>query len=388
MATPEIAGRRVLAFCDYYSPKSTGGAERVAREVCVRLARAGASVTVMSALDLPTYHDAGVEVLPLRAYDMSPYLKAQLAISPSYMRHAVTLARRVEPEVIYTQSLHFQGSLVAAQLARKLDVPLVTVAHVADLAHLRGIARTLGEAHERTAGRWIMSRSARMIAVSSAVREHCIDRGADGRKVTIVHNGVDHTLFPESDEPLGDNIHIVFVGRLIANKGPQLLIEAAELLHDRDVRFTMTFVGDGPLKRAIEARCAGLPVTCVGASEDVPSWLRSANIVVRPSYTEGMPLTILEAMASRRCVVASDIAANREIVHGGVTGSLHRCGDSRSLADEIEILSRRPAHRAALARAGFERARDYTWENTALGHARVLASVAARGGLLSDAQAR
>jgi glycosyltransferase involved in cell wall biosynthesis len=372
MSDADLDGMRVLAFCDYYSPLSTGGAERVAREVCLRLARRGAAVSVISAVDLAPYRDADVAVTSVRAYDLSPYVKAQLALSPGYLRQALALAERFRPTVITTHSLHFQGSVVAARVARRLGLGLVTVAHVADLAHLGGLTRPLGEAHERTIGKWIIGRSDRLVAVSGAVRDHCIERGADPARVDIAYNGVDHALFSPSDEPLVDRPHIVFVGRLIANKGPGLLVDAARLLHGRKLAFRVTFVGDGALRGAIERGAVGLPVRCVGASSDVASWMRDANVVVRPSFTEGLPLTVLEAMASRRCVVASDIAANREVVENGVTGLLHRVGDAHSLADALEQLLRRPDQRTALADAGEIRARRYTWDNTARGHARAL----------------
>lgn len=375
MPERDLDGLRVLVFCDYYSPESTGGAERVAREVNVRLARRGAQVHVVSAMDGAPYRDADVDVTALQAFDMSPYVKAQLVVSPAYLRRALAAARRFRPSVICAHSLHFHGSLVAAQVARKLHLPLVTVAHVADLGHLRGVTRTIGEAHERTAGRWIMSRSRAVVAVSDAVREHCIDRGAAPAKVVVVHNGVSHSRFPATDEPDDDTLRILCVGRLIANKGPQLLLSAARMLVERNVSFTVTFVGDGPLRSTIERQAVGLPVTCVGASDEVSRWMQSSHVVVRPSYTEGLPLTVLEAMASRRCVVASDIAANREIISHGETGLLHTCGDATSLADELQTLSRLPVYRGALAERGHEVAERFTWAEAAGRHALVLRAV-------------
>ena len=371
----DLDGLRVLVFCDYYSPQSTGGAERAAREVNVRLARRGAQVHVVSATGLAPYRDADIEVTALHAYDMSPYLKAQLAVSPAYLRRALAIARRFRPRVIYAHSLHFQGSIVAAQVARKLGLPLVTVAQVADLTHLRGATRAIGEAHERTAGRWIMSRSRAVIAVSDAVREHCVRRGAAPTKVVVVHNGVSHRRFPATDEPPGDALRILFVGRLIANKGPQVLLAAARILHERKVAFTLTFVGDGPLRRTIEQGSTGLPVLCIGASDHVSTWMQLSHVVVRPSYTEGLALTVLEAMASRRCVVASDIAANREIISHGETGLLHACGDAVALAGELETLSRLPIYRGALAERGHELSQRFTWDESANRHALVLRAV-------------
>jgi glycosyltransferase involved in cell wall biosynthesis len=93
--------------------------------------------------------------------------------------------------------------------------------------------------------------------------------------------------------------------------------------------------------------------------------LANADIFVRPSLTEGLPLAVLEAMAARVCVVASDIPGNRDLVRNELNGLLFKPYDSSSLADALRRALRSPLEARSLAEAGYETARSYSWENAA-----------------------
>jgi glycosyltransferase involved in cell wall biosynthesis len=366
-----LRGLRILAFCDYYGPGSIGGSERVAREIYARLARAGARVLVISGLEGVAYDDPGVEVAPFRTANLSGLVGAQLSVTPLMYLRAKRLARQFDPHVVSAQTFHFHGSLVASRVATRMSVPLVTVAHVAGLEHLRGVSRVLAEAHERTIGRVIIRRSTGVVAVSDAVRTHAIARGAPRLGVRVVHNGVDSDTFRPTPETNENPPNVLFVGRLIANKGPDVLLEAVRILCKRGIEFTATFVGDGPMLEQLRtsAIAESLPASFPGSSPDVASWMHEAAVVVRPSFTEGMPLTLLEAMASQRCVLASDIPANAELVDNGRTGLLHRPGDASHLADQLAELIDNPDLRARLAEAAHIESKAYSWDETARGHA-------------------
>ncbi len=116
----------------------------------------------------------------------------------------------------------------------------------------------------------------------------------------------------------------------------------------------MVFVGDGPMRAGLEARARELGldrVTFTGQVAAVEDWLRRAEIVVRSSYSEGLALAVLEAMAAGRCNVVSDIAPNRELIEDGVTGLVFRCGDPADLAQALRRVILDPEERARLAGA-------------------------------------
>ena len=374
---PDLRGLRVLEFCDYYGPANMGGSERVAREVNRRLAGFGARITVASAMSGPAFSDDGVQVLSRPAINLSRVVGSQLVVSRSYFKDSLATARLLCPDAVYTHSLHFHGSLVAAGVSRVLRVPLTTVVHVGGLDQLPPGSRCLAEAHERTIGRFVLGSSREVIAVSEAVAEHSRRRGAPADRITVARNGVDHERFRPTPPAVAVDgaLTVLFVGRLIGNKGPQLLVDAARRVRNRGIRTRFVLAGDGPERDALEAatRRTGDQFVFLGRTDDVAGWLRRAHVAVRPSYTEGLPLAVLEAMASRRCVVASDIAAHRELIQHGANGLLHRAGDVEDLATNLARVLENAAVREQLADFGHRSSLACTWDAAAIGHAHAIA---------------
>ena len=156
---------------------------------------------------------------------------------------------------------------------------------------------------------------------------------------------------------------------MIQNKGPHILLEALHRLASERLDFTASFLGDGPMRRGLERKAKALrleqQVRFAGHVDDVARQLANADIFVRPSLTEGLPLAVLEAMAARVCVVASDIPGNRDLVRNELNGLLFKPYDSSSLADALRRALRSPLEARSLAEAGYETARSYSWENAA-----------------------
>jgi glycosyltransferase involved in cell wall biosynthesis len=379
-----LSGFRVLAFCDYFAAGSSGGAERVSYEVYERLARWGAEITVLTTTppgpspQLETID--GVRVVRVPALDLSRLTGAQSSIAPRALPRAFRLAEEWSSHVLHANSLHFQTSISAAMVARRRRVPLVTTAHLAHLRHLPRLTGIAARAYEETAGRFILGSSTRVIAVSRGVVAHLRSLGVPREKIDLIFNGVDHDLFKPADDAGTHTPVVLFVGRLIANKGPDVLIRAAELLTREGVTLEVVFVGDGPLRSRLEAgverRRMGDRVKFIGHSSDVAGWLRRAAVFVRPSLTEGLPLTVLEAMASGVCVVASNVPGNNELIEHGVNGLLVTPDDPRSLAQALRSVLVGEERRARLAESGYLSSRTYSWDACAEGVARTLLEVA------------
>ena len=261
---------------------------------------------------------------------------------------------------------------------------MVTTVHVARPSALPTLLRTLTSVYEHTVGRFILGASREVIAVSEAVGEHARHLGAPADCVSVIRNGVDHErYFPlDTDNPSSSRPLVVFVGRLISNKGPELLLEAlatSKARLDADV----VFLGDGPLRYQLqrEARNRGLgeQVRFQGHSSDIAAWLRRADVLVRPSFTEGLPLALLEALASRVCVVASDIPGNADLIRHGESGLLFKAGDARALADALQRVLADPAARGMMAANGWQTSLGYSWDVCADAVGKVLMRGASRG---------
>jgi glycosyltransferase involved in cell wall biosynthesis len=158
---------------------------------------------------------------------------------------------------------------------------------------------------------------------------------------------------------------VVSVGRLDKYKGQEFLLEACA--RERTRPYRLILVGEGPMRPLLEAQAAGLGITdrvfFAGAQEDVRPFLARATCVALASTEEGMPGSILEAMAMARPVVASRVGGVPDAVTDGVTGYLIPPGDVGALAQAIASVLADPEKAEAMGRAARERAeRDFDVE--------------------------
>jgi glycosyltransferase involved in cell wall biosynthesis len=362
----EFAGLRILGFCDHFTESSSGGAEKVTAEVYTRLQDQGAEMAVISAVPGRRDETTSVRGIPTRvvpAFDLAKALNAQVTLAPRLLGAARRLIEEFQPHVLHATSLHFQGSIAAALLARHRRLPLVTTAHIASVRQLPLPTRAATTVYEHTVGRFILRSSSRVIAVSGATAAHLRSLGAPAERTTVISNGVDHTRFlPGTREP--DRRRVVFIGRLIQNKGPADALTAFAALHQPGAE--LAFVGDGPMRTKLEKTAARLglenAVRFTGHLDDVAPILGSGDVLIRPSRTEGQSLAVLEAMAAGVCVLASDIPPNRELIADGETGLLAPVGDTRSLTRQLDRLLADGQLRDRLAAAGRRRAQQHSWE--------------------------
>jgi len=178
-------------------------------------------------------------------------------------------------------------------------------------------------------------------------------------RVKVVHCGIDPAAFPAPEAPSGPGVRLVCIGRLAEQKGQAILMPALAALGDEVAGLDLTLIGDGPLRGAIEAAIAahGLQDRARIAGwlpeEGVRAALAGCDALILPSFAEGLPMVIMEAMAAGRPVIATWVAGIPELVQDGVTGWLVPAGDAAALADAVRALAATPPEaRAAMGAAG------------------------------------
>jgi glycosyltransferase involved in cell wall biosynthesis len=130
-------------------------------------------------------------------------------------------------------------------------------------------------------------------------------------------------------------------------------------VRERGIDALLLFVGDGADRERLEQRAhdLGLARSCLfaGYQRDVAPWYAICDVVVLASASEGTPVTIIEALAAGRPVVATRVGGVPDVVEEGETGFLVRPGDTHALAERLEILARDPERRVAMGETGRER---------------------------------
>lgn len=286
-----------------------------------------------------------------------PLQHVRRAISPLHdvlgLVELYRLCRAIRPQIVHANSSK-AGVLgrVAAWLAR---VPArVFTVHGWAFSAYTGRASTA----YLLADRLMRPITTRTICVAENERRAGLAAGTcTADRTVVIRNAIDVQAAARAT-PSDGMPRIVSVGRLKYPKDPATILAAAARLGDRD--FRLDVVGDGPDRASLEElhRSLGLDgrVGLTGTRNDVPELLAASAVFVLSSRSEGLPISVLEAMAAGLPVVASDVGGLREQVVDGETGYLVPSGDAAALADALARLLDDPALRGRLGAAGRARA--------------------------------
>jgi glycosyltransferase involved in cell wall biosynthesis len=203
--------------------------------------------------------------------------------------------------------------------------------------------------------------------VSGAMRGEL--RGHYGAEAGVVGNAVDLERFAPA--PDGPGLGVMFVSIFREGKGTRLLPDIVRRVRAAGCEVPFRMVGRGPLagwlRRALRgAGLEGVSVLPFASHERLPELYRISSMLLLPSYYEGLPTTVLEAMASGLPVVATDVGGTCEAVRQGVTGFLHTPGDVAGMAASIVRLATDTPLATRMGQAGREAAeRDFCWDAVA-----------------------
>jgi glycosyltransferase involved in cell wall biosynthesis len=295
---------------------------------------------LFKALDL-NYSPAGVSVsyhdypaLPLLSRPFNGAMAAN-----ALLQHV----RAFRPDIIFSIFL-YPDSYAALQIAKKLHVPLVAMGIGSDI-------HSIGDRLSAMYTQKVLKQADFLVTVSEDLRQQALGMGAKAETSRSVVNGCDLSIFYVHDRAdargqlnLDPDAQIVlYIGRMDLRKGLRELVEASAKLHTTHPRLQVYMVGEGPdrqqTSQAIESAGAASFIHTLPPCppDDVAAWMAAADLVTLPSYMEGCPNVVLEALACGRPVVATRVGGIPEIM-SDACGRLVPPRDVNALAEALEAV--------------------------------------------------
>jgi len=376
---------RIAYFTNTY-PRATD--TFIQREV-MGLRERGIDVRTFSVHKTGTDHDVGPEVLaekkntfyvlPVNPFRLLAHNLCTLVMSPARYLGALLLALKTARPglagLIY-QLFYFQEAVVIARELRRHKMHHLhnhlgdlsgTVAMLASSLAGIGFSMTVhGSDFYFDPTHWALREKVKLSLFIVCISHYCKSQmmlfsdQEDWHRLKIVHCGIDPERFGYADvRETGGNL--LYIGRLAAEKGIPVLFESLSLLAGRGYDFLVTMVGDGPDRAALEEMAVRLGIsdrlTFAGyaGQDEVKEHLQKSDVLILPSFAEGVPVTLMEAMACGVPVIGTQVGGVPELIEHDRTGQLVPPADSATLADAIIRYLDDPELRERVSRQGREK---------------------------------
>ena len=357
---------RLLVFSPYFPPH-VGGLEGYVRDLNAELIRLGLvrAITVLTP-QIPHEGEPLERLAPNYLVVRHPAYEAipNFPCPAPFRRGSLQAARAaLDPrayDLVVSHTRFFLSSVAALAFSRAARLPLLHVEHGSDFVHLHSRTHSaVARGYDHTLGRLVLRRADGVVAISRAAAGFV--RELAGREAHVVYRGVDHARYeavqpsPELLARAGGRPVVSFVGRLIDGKGVVDLVESFAALDGEGA--ILCVVGDGPRRHDLEELSArrglGDRALFMGYQPEQRALelMRASQVVVNPSYTEGLPTSVLEAALLGRAILATDVGGTPEVISDGSSGLLTPAGDRPALRQGLAALLGDPGTRARLGAA-------------------------------------
>lgn len=365
----------ILIVIPYFGGLRGGNPDVV--DLAIRLQKRGHTVIVLTGGyndDLLYEEQHGVWIF--RVKSLCYLSKIDYGISfPVWELHK--LMKDFDIEIVHGIMEFGTQTVLAVFLSSVLRKPFVLTLQSAVRTFGVSYVDSLVKVFDFSVGRMVSLKTKKVIALSENLLERAYRIGFSREKIRVIPTSIPYIkefnprFFDSSKtrKELGvnDKIVVCFVGRLVPLKGLFFLLRAQRMLQKSIANLHLLIVGDGPKRLFIESMSKefDLSTTFIGYVDrsEIPFYLSVADIFVNPSLSEGLPLTVMEAMAMQKAVVATDVGGTSDLVKNGENGYLVSPGDAKSLADAIKTLALDNNLRLNMGRAGRDLIkRSFDWD--------------------------
>lgn len=380
---------RILVFSPFYPPH-VGGLESHSDEFNKHVSARGVLITVFTP-QLPSHASASevrfqnVRIIRFPACELFHNYPFPAFWNIRFWQLWTTLCSD-HYDVVLSRTRFFFPSLMALWYAKTRTTPLLHIEHGSDFAHFHSRLKTaIGKLYDWLIGRLVLKYADTIVANSKASAQF-VSYLSGRTDVAVIYRGANSELIKSFaprqelvDRYQGKTI-IAFVGRLIDGKGAHDLISALALLRRTDI---LTYIiGSGPdeaqLKEMVRMHQLNDQVVFFGnlAYEEAISTLKTADIVVNPSYTEGLPTSVTEAALCRKAIIATEVGGTPEVISGTHDGFLIPPGQSSLIAEKITLLVENPELRSTFSQNAYEEVRiKFNWDISAIKYIEIFQSM-------------
>ncbi len=365
---------RLLVFSPFYPPH-VGGLETHALEFNQHLAPSVEQITVFTPRlpDSALEHETEGHITVLRFPAFEPIHNYPL---PKFWQARFWQlwkeATQTRPTHILSRTRFFFTSLMAWHIARKHALSWLHVEHGSDFVHFHSPLKSwLGKIYDQTCGRFVL-RQAHTVVANSLASAAFVSRLSGRNDCRTIYRGVEVDMIlnavatSEIQSRFPDRIIVGYLGRLIDGKGVRHLLEAIKELNDP--RLACVIIGSGPDRKNIESfiRLHRLEnsILLLGHRPlpEALGLMKSFDISVNPSYSEGIPTSVVEAALLKKAIIATRVGGTPEIISGNGDGFLIPPKDTPALVEKIKLLASDAPLRQKMGERAYAMARDkFSW---------------------------
>lgn len=356
---------KILIFASVFHPRKSGVGDYVLR-LSKSLSKKGHEVTVFAydTEETGKYREkiGKVDVFRVRNKRI---LGVYFWPNKKHLQKQLKELDKKEFDLVITNTRFFHTSIVGKDYSKNRNIPWTHVEHGSTFVQTTNpIIWSGSRMFDLTLGKKILNSADRIVAISSGV-EKFVERLSNNKNVVYIPNGIELKDVPKG-KPGKKIKNLVFVGRLISGKGVQDLLKS--IVKFKNLK--LTIVGDGPNRKELESLTKELNlskrVKFVGEKKrkDALQYIAKSDLFINPSYSEGLPTTVLEAGLIGTPVIATDVGGTSDVIENKKTGLLIKEKSVEEIEVAIQYMINNEKKRILFSKRLMKQVKsNFDWEN-------------------------